>query len=176
MELHVHPSYAFMTHTGITLHLTLLLFSLTCGPILRYKSTSISNFSPVSFHYPSSVYLNNRVFKTGSVSAEDNRSAPFRSLHICDDVRYVPVNKCCTATSRTEKKVVIQQIRPVLCVSFPLVGPNIAYDGSMVGPSIAYVGPMVGPSIAYDGTTQNDTFLCKNHTLRLKFSSILATV
>jgi hypothetical protein len=119
MELHIHPFNAFMAHTGTTLHLTLLLFLLTCGPILRYKSPSISNFLPVSFHYPSPVYPNNQVFKTGLASAEDNRSAPFRSLHICDDVRYVPLNKCCTATSRTEKsRYTTNPTGPLRVVSF----------------------------------------------------------
>jgi len=77
-----------MVCKGTTLHLTLLLFSVMLGPILRYKLPSISKFLPVSFHYPSPVYLSNRVLGVGSASAEDNPSTPFRCLHVCD-VQYV---------------------------------------------------------------------------------------
>jgi len=70
---------------------------------------------------------------------------PARSSH------YVPVKKCCTATHRTEKKIVKLRIRPVRCMSFPLVGPSIMHDGS----------------------TENDTLLSANHSLSLKFSIIL---
>jgi hypothetical protein len=47
-----------------------------------------------------------------------------------------------------KKKIVKLQIRPVRCVSFPLLGPSITYDGS----------------------TKNGTLLSTNHALRLKFS------
>ena len=93
-----------MARTGTTLHLTLLLFWALCGPTLCYKLPSISNISPVSFHYLSPVHLNNRVLRRGSASAKDNQNTPFRCLHICGEFRYVPVKKCCTATNRSGKK------------------------------------------------------------------------